>query len=124
MTYQEELALETVTQKLNIIIKLKSSGATDRDICRAIGLTMPFYLKSLENDEYIREKIESAEMTYTTELETRFKNEMEKKLMAGDTTDAKWYLERTKDKFKKNDKLEIEFKTIDQIIREKDMIKG
>lgn len=121
MTQQDIYAQELVINKLKLIIALKSSGATDRDICRAIDITMPLYLRVLENDEYIREKIENAEMSYAMELETKFKAVTMKKLDEGDTTDAKWILERTVDKYKKTEKVDITVRTIDDIIRSIDM---
>lgn len=124
MTYQQELALERVIQNLKLIILMKSSGATDRDVARQLDMQLNMYVNAVEGDEYLREKIGNAEMSYAVELEAKFKEVAYKKLEEGDTTDAKWYMERTIDKYKKTDKVDITIRSIDDIIRGLDMNTG
>lgn len=103
-------------QNLKTIITLKSSGISDADIAERVGIPLREFLIIKDSDDYIKEKYSVAGDTFNNELEANFKAVMLAKLNKGDTTDAKWLMERTNSKF-------TEKKTIDMTMSIDDIIK-
>lgn len=106
-------------QNLKLIKILKSSGKTDREIAEALGLKITEFTRVLSEDNYIKEVYEKAQEKVLSDIESKFVQTMLAKLEANDTADAKWYLEKTSNKFAKKEQLTVTTKTIDDIVREK-----
>jgi hypothetical protein len=113
-------AKDVLIQNLRLMTIMKSVGRTDREICEAIGIEVKDFLEILDNDDYLREKYERAQDKVVTEVEEKFLLSVLLKLEDGETTDAKWLLERTSGKYQKNEKLEVTVRSIDDIIRERE----
>lgn len=106
-------------QNLKLIKILKSSGKTDREIAEALGLKITEFTRVLSEDDYIKEVYDKAQEKVLSDIEAKFVQTMLAKLEANDTADAKWYLEKTSNKFAKKEQLTVTTKTIDDIVREK-----
>lgn len=109
-----------VIQNLKIIKLMKSCGYTDRDIAEKIGLTVKSFLEIIDEDEYLHEVYEHAQDKIASEIEEKFVNQIIESLEVGKTDDAKWYLQKVKSKFGKDNSITVNIKTIDDIIREHD----
>ena len=109
--------MDRILQNLKVIKAMKASGYTDREIARYCGMNVTTFLKIISEDEYLKEVYENAQDKLTADIEAKFLEKVMEKLEGGDTTDAKWVLERTTDKYNKKDKVDLSVKTIDDIIK-------
>jgi len=109
-----------VVQNLKTIVVMKSCGKTDPEIAKQIGLTTIEFLNEIEEDSYLKECYDKAAEKVATDVEMAFLEVVFKKLEQGDTTDAKFVLERTNKRYQKRDVLDLNVKTIDDVIREND----
>jgi hypothetical protein len=117
-----DVTRELVTQNLKVLVIMKASGRTDAEIAKAIGLKLSDFLSVLDEDSYIREKYENAQEKVVTEIEEEFLKNVLLKTSLGETEDAKWYLGRVSPKYQKSEKVEVTVKSIDDIIRERDLL--
>ena len=109
--------MDRILQNLKVIKAMKAAGYTDREIARYCGMNVTTFLKMINEDDYLKEVYENAQDKLTAEIEAKFLEKVMEKLEEGDTTDAKWVLERTTDKYNKKDKVDLSVKTIDDIIK-------
>ena len=109
---------DLMLQNLKIIKIMKSCGHTDSEIANTIGVSLADFLYELETDSYIKEVYEKAQDKLATDIETAFLDNVMKQLEKGKTEDAKWILERTNKKYTKKEQVDLNVKTIDDIIRE------
>lgn len=113
------LARDTVIQNLKIIKTMKAVGRTDREIVEYLGIKMREFLDVLESDEYIREIYANAGDEYLKDLEEGFLLGVMQKIDEGKLDDAKWTLERLNPKYNKTEKVAVDIKSIDELIRER-----
>lgn len=109
---------DLMLQNLKIIKIMKSCGHTDSEIASTIGVSLVDFLYELETDSYIKEVYEKAQEKLATDIETAFLDSVMKQLEKGKTEDAKWILERTNKKYTKKEQVDLNIKSIDDIIRE------
>ena len=96
---------------------MKATGYTDREISDYVGVSVKDFLTVIESDQYLKEVWEQASEKLATEIEKKFLENVLLQLDMGDNTDAKWLLERTNKKYNKKDTLDVNIKSIDDIIR-------
>jgi hypothetical protein len=97
---------------------MKSTGHTDAEIAKYLGISLVDFLEAIESDYYLSEVYKQASEKLASEIEAKFLENVMNQLEAGDNTDAKWILERTSNKYSKKDKLELTVRSIDDIIKE------
>lgn len=106
-----------VIQNLKTITIMRSSQYSDAKIAKFLGMTVKTFLQIIESDDYLRETYKNAADEVTSEIEAKFLEEVFKQLEVGLTKDAKWYLERTTDKYNKTEVHDVTVKSIDDVIR-------
>ena len=100
---------------------MKATGRTDSEIATYCGISTKDFLEILENDNYLKEVFDNASSKVATEIEQKFLEKVLSKLDEGDTTDAKFFLERTTNKYSRKDNIAVTGElTIDEIIRKQD----
>jgi len=113
-----------LTQNLKIATIMKATGRTDSEIATYVGITTKEFLEIVENDNYLKEVFENASSKVTTEIEQKFLEKVLSKLDEGDTTDAKFFLERTTNKYSRKDNIAVTGElSIDEVIRNQDNAK-
>mgnify|MGYP000935008110 CR=1 FL=1 len=112
--------LQKVIQNLRMITIMKSCNYTDKDIATYLGMNIKTFLEIIGSDAYLTELYEKSQERLASEIERQFLDKMLEKLDGGDTTDAKWVLERSNKRYQKKDIVDVTIKSIDDIIREKD----
>ena len=96
---------------------MKSSGYTDKEIADYLSVKVVDLLKVIDEDTYLKEVWELAQDKLASDIEKKFLENVLTQLDDGDNTDAKWLLERTHKKYNKKDVLDVNIKSIDDIIR-------
>lgn len=110
-----------LTQNLKVATIMKATGRTDSEIATYCGISTKDFLEILENDNYLKEVFDNASSKVATEIEQKFLEKVLSKLDEGDTTDAKFFLERTTNKYSRKDNIAVTGElTIDEIIRKQD----
>ena len=113
-----------LTQNLKVATIMKATGRTDSEIATYVGITTKEFLEIVENDNYLKEVFENASSKVTTEIEQKFLEKVLSKLDEGDTTDAKFFLERTTNKYSRKDNIAVTGElSIDEVIRNQDNAK-
>lgn len=113
-----KITIDKITQNLRLMKIMKSSGYTDSEIASYLGISTREFLEAIEEEEYLKSVYEAASETLASELEAEFLKKVFSNLDAGKTEDAKWVLERTSKKYQKKDQVELNIKSIDEIIKE------
>lgn len=108
---------DRIIQNLKVIKIMKSTGYTDKEIADYLTIGVTSFLKAIDEDIYLKEVYEQAQEKLASDIEKRFLENVLTQLDEGDNTDAKWLLERTSKKYSKRDTLDVNLKTIDDIIR-------
>jgi orotate phosphoribosyltransferase-like protein len=108
---------DRIVQNLKVIKIMKSTGYTDKEIADYLNVSIKVLLDTIENDVYLKEVWEQAQEKLASEIEKKFLENVLMQLDEGDNTDAKWLLERTHKKYNKKDTIEVNVKSIDDIIR-------
>lgn len=96
---------------------MKATGYKDREIADYVGISVKDFLTVIESDQYLKEVWEEAQEKLATDIERKFLENVLVQLDMGDNTDAKWLLERTHKKYNKKETLDVNIKSIDDIIR-------
>lgn len=112
--------MDKIIQNLKVITIMKASGMKDRDIADYIGLPTKTMLEGIEADPYLKEKWEDATNYLVSEIEVEFLKNVQESLEAGNTADAKWFLERRSEKYAKKDTVDVNVKSIDEIIKSRE----
>lgn len=110
--------IDKVIQNLKTVLIMKSCQYPDSEIAKQVGLTLKEFMDVIESDSYLKEKYENAEEKLVEQIEREFLDKVLTKLDDGETGDAKWVLERRSKKYQKKDVMEINVRTVDDIIRE------
>lgn len=108
---------DKIVQNLKIIKIMKATGYKDKEIADYVGVSIKDFLTVIEGDQYLKEVWEEAQEKLATDIERKFLENVLTQLDMGDNTDAKWLLERTHKKYNKKDTLDVNIKSIDDIIR-------
>jgi orotate phosphoribosyltransferase-like protein len=108
---------DRIVQNLKIIKIMKATGYTDKEIADYVSVSIKDFLAIIDGDVYLKEVYEKAQEKLATDIEKKFLENVMDQLDMGDNTDAKWLLERTNKKYNKKDQLEVNIKSIDDIIR-------
>lgn len=111
------LVIEKIIQNIKIVKIMKSSKYTDKEIANYLGISVKDMIEAIESDDYIKEIYNQAQEKLANDIEKMFLENVVSQLEEGDTTDAKWLLERTTAKYSKKDQVEVNVKSIDDIIR-------
>lgn len=117
---KKENLINKIMQNIKSITIMKSAGKSDKEIAQFINTDTATFLNCIESEPYLKEVYENASAKFASELEDKFLNKVMESLEEGDTTDAKWVLERTTQKYSKKETLNLNHKTIDEIINEHD----
>jgi orotate phosphoribosyltransferase-like protein len=96
---------------------MKSTGYTDKEIADYVNVSVKDFLTIIDSDPYLKEVYEKAQEKLATDIERMFLQNVLDQLETGDNTDAKWLLERTNKKYNKKDQIDVNIKSIDDIIR-------
>ena len=97
---------------------MKSCAYSDSDIADYMGLGVKEFIDIIQGDEYLKGVYESAQEKLASDIEKKFLENVLTNLDNGDNTDAKWILERTSKKYTKKDTVDVNIRSIDDIIRE------
>jgi len=108
---------DRIVQNLKIIKIMKATGYTDKEVADYVNMSVKDFLAIMDGDQYLKEVWEQAGEKLATEIEKKFLENVLLQLDMGDNTDAKWLLERTNKKYNKKDTLDVNIKSIDDIIR-------
>jgi hypothetical protein len=108
-----------VIQNLKIVKIMKSCNYTDHEIAKQLGIGVKEFLDIIESDAYLKEVYEKAQEKVATEIEQKFLENVMMQLDRGDNTDAKWVLERTNKRYQKREIVDMNIRTIDDVIRER-----
>lgn len=108
---------DKIVQNLKVIKIMKSTGYTDKEIAHYCGVSIKDFLTIIGGDVYLKEVWEKAQEKLATDIERKFLENVLDQLDNGDNTDAKWLLERTNQKYNKKETLDVNIKSIDDIIR-------
>jgi hypothetical protein len=109
--------MDTIIQNLKLIIIMKATGKTDKEIADYLGLKTKEFLEAIASDNYLTEVWEKAQDKLVSDIEQKFLENTMAQLENGDNTDAKWILERTSKKYQKKDQVDVSITSIDDIIR-------
>lgn len=109
---------EKIIQNIKIIKIMKASGYKDSDIAKYLDMKTYEFLKIIGEDDYLTEVYGRASELLGAEIESKFLDNVVEKLDKGDTTDAKWTLERTNPKYTKKEQVDVNMRSIDDIIRD------
>jgi len=109
---------ERIIQNIKLIKIMKSCGQTDAEIAKYVGLSVREFLEAIDGDEYLKEIYAQASQKLATDIEREFLNNVMGQLERGENSDAKWLLERTNPKYAKKDQVEVNIRSIDDVIRE------
>ena len=114
-----------LTQNLKVATIMKATGRTDSEIATYCGITTKEFLEIVENDGYLKAIFENAGSKVATEIEQKFLEKVLSKLDEGDTTDAKFFLERTTHKYSRKDNIAVSGElSIDEVIRNQGDVDG
>ena len=114
-----------LTQNLKVATIMKATGRTDSEIATYCGITTTEFLEIVDNDAYLKEIFENASSKVATEIEQKFLEKVLSKLDDGDTTDAKFFLERTTHKYSRKDNIAVSGElSIDEVIRNQGEVDG
>lgn len=112
--------MEKIIANLKPIILMKASGKTDREIADYVGMPVKTFLDKIESEPYIKEQWENATDRFVSDIEMKFLQRLEEEVEMGEMSNAKWFLERRSEKYKKNETVDVNVRSIDDIIKEKD----
>ena len=108
---------DRIIHNITLIKIMKSTGYTDKEIADYVNVSVKDFLTIIDSDPYLKEVYEKAQEKLATDIERMFLQNVLDQLETGDNTDAKWLLERTNKKYNKKDQIDVNIKSIDDIIR-------
>jgi len=111
------MKIDNIIQNLKVIIIMKATNRTDKEIADYLGLKTKDLLEAIASDAYLTEVWEKAQDKLVSDIEQKFLENTLLRLEEGDNTDAKWILERTSKKYQKKDQVDVSITSIDDIIR-------
>lgn len=110
---------DNIVQNLKIILAMKATNHTDKEIANYLKITTTELHEVIASDTYLSESWDKSAEKLANDIESKFIKNTLDQLDKGDNTDAKWILERTNPKYQKKDNINLNIKSIDEIIRER-----